>query len=169
MASEEKKGKVENFNGWKSSEFLPGYPNIDRFTQECLKRINTATKASNAIPSDRKEDWDYYSTFKDFRQVMKVQGDTIKRQMLGLLHYNGIKVPTPGDSVPDNIEMLTEANDQLLERISMNLDEAEGISKVRFRNIYDYDALLINPDQLIADSYGPALVVEFLCQFHLKK
>ena len=134
MASEEKKLKLENGsvkNTEKSKDFLPGYSNIDRFTQESLKRINLATKASNAIPSDRKEDWDYYSTFKAFRQVMNVQGGTIKRQMLNLLQYNGVKVPNPGDNVADNIEMLTEANDQILERISMNLDEAEGIRKVR--------------------------------------
>ena len=50
--------------------------------------------------------------------------------MLSLLKYNGIKVSNPGDNVADNLEMLSEANDQLLERISMNLDEAEGITKV---------------------------------------
>lgn len=133
MASEEKKLKLENGSSkdpGKNKDFLPGYSNIDRFTQESLKRINLATKASNAIPSDRKEDWDYYSTFKAFRQVMNVQGDTIKRQVLNLLEYNGIKIPNPGNNVADNIEMLTEANDQILERISMNLDEAEGIRKV---------------------------------------
>ena len=130
MASEEKKPKVEKANVAPRQDFLPGYQTIDKFTQESLKTISLATKASNAIPSDRKEDWDYYNTFKDFRQVMKVQGDTVKNKILSLLKYNGIKVSNPGDNVADNLEMLSEANDQLLERISMNLDEAEGITKV---------------------------------------
>ena len=135
MASENKKIKIENTIGNKNKKeenarFLPEYQTIDSFTQESLKRINYATKASNAIPSDRKEDWDYYSTFKGFRQVMNVQGNAIQRQILALLKYNNIKVPNPGNNVADTLEMLTESNDQLLERISMNLDEAEGIQKV---------------------------------------
>ena len=113
-----------------NNNFLPMYPTIDNFVQESSKKIQSATKASNAIPSDRKEDWDYYSTFKAFRQVMKVQGNSIQKQMLTLLRYNGIKVANPGDNIADNLEMLAEANDQLLERISINLDEADGIKKV---------------------------------------
>ena len=136
MAAKETKVKSENINDDLKHEqpdagFLPGYHTIDKFTQESLKRINFATKASNLIPSDRKEDWDYYSTFKGFRQVMKAQGNMIQRQMLALLKFNGIKVPDPGNNTTETIEMLTEANDQLLERISMSLDEAEGIKKVK--------------------------------------
>ena len=135
MTSDERNVKIENTNNSQTHQeenarFLPGYPTIDKYTQESLKRINLATKASNAIPSDRKEDWDYYSTFKGFRQVMKVQGSGIQRQIQALLKYNGIKVPDPRDNVADTMEMLPEANDQLLERISLNLDEAEGIKKV---------------------------------------
>ena len=133
MASNEKIVKIEvpTNKSPRNDEFLPKHSTIDNFMQESSKKINNATKASNAIPCDRKEDWDYYNTFKAFRQVMKVQGNCIKEQMLGLLKYNGIKVPNPGDNIADNLEMLTEANDQLLERISINLDEADGKRKVR--------------------------------------
>ena len=136
MATKEKTVKLEKIevntnNLQKNDTFLPKYPTIDSYMQESLKRINHATKASNSIPCDRKEDWDYYSTFKAFRQVMKVQGGSIKQQMITLLKYNGIKVANPGDNIADNLEMLAEANDQLLERISINLDEADGIKKVR--------------------------------------
>ena len=136
MATKEKTVKLEKIevitnNLQKNDTFLPKYPTIDSYMQESLKRINHATKASNSIPCDRKEDWDYYSTFKAFRQVMKVQGGSIKQQMITLLKYNGIKVANPGDNIADNLEMLAEAIDQLLERISINLDEADGIKKVR--------------------------------------
>lgn len=135
MASNEKIIKLEKIgvptNKPQNNEtFLPKYSTIDNYMQESLKKINIATKASNSIPCDRKEDWDYYSTFKAFRQVMKVQGGSIQQQMITLLKYNGIKVANPGDNIVDNLEMLAEANDQILERISINLDEADGIKKV---------------------------------------
>ena len=133
-----KPAKEENsqIKAEKIEEFLPGFSTIDQFTRDMLKTLNFSTKSSNGIPSDRKEDWDYYSTFKGFRRVMKAQGADIKKQMLKLLNYNGIKVPDPGNNVGDMIEMLTETNDQLLERISMNLDEAEGIKKVNLFSMY---------------------------------
>ena len=124
--------QISNSKIVRNEKFLPNHQTIDIFMKESLMKINGATKASNAIPCDRKEDWDYYSTFKAFRQVMKAQGNSIKQQMLTILKYNGIKVVNPGDNIADNLEMLTEANDQLLERISINLDEADGIKKVKF-------------------------------------
>ena len=123
--------QVPNCNFVSNEKFLPNHQTIDIFMNESSIKINSATKASNAIPCDRKEDWDYYSTFKAFRQVMQAQGNSIKQQMLTILKYNGIKVVNPGDNIADNLEMLTEANDQLLERISINLDEADGIKKVK--------------------------------------
>lgn len=123
-------------------EFLDGFPNLDSFNQEALRAIALATKASNGIPSDRKEDWDFYTTFKSFRQVANAQGESLRKSIVSILNHNGIKCPVPknGDHVSnatgDILEMLADANDQLLERIGMHLDEAAGLKK-------DIDPVLI--------------------------
>lgn len=57
----------------KDEEFLPGYPTLESYTQDLLRTMSSAIKASNSMPCDRKEDWDYYTTFKSFRDVSKAQ------------------------------------------------------------------------------------------------
>jgi len=44
-----------------------------------------AIKSSNSLPCDRKEDWDYYTTFKSFRDVTRAQQVWILSN--GLLFY----------------------------------------------------------------------------------
>jgi hypothetical protein len=203
-------------SGDNMSDFLPGFPNLDSFNQESLKAIAMATKASNSIPSDRKEDWDYYTTFKSFRQVSGAQSESIRSNIVHILRHNGIKcqvvifeffqksfpqfqsllgcqlaseinfvfpkrylmktlmcfftlfskffllklsiaillffvqkvekkhqknlhlfqVPKSGGNPSDILDMLSDANDQILERINTNLDEASGLKR-------DIDPVLI--------------------------
>ena len=114
------------------AEFLPNFTNLDQFNQEALRAIALATKNSNGIPSDRKEDWDFYTTFKSFRQVTDTQSETIRKLIGRIVHHNGIKCSIPrndSSSNSDILEMLSDFNDQLLERISTNLDEAAGLKK----------------------------------------
>ena len=112
------------------AEFLPNFSNLDQFNQEALRAIALATKNSNGIPSDRKEDWDFYTTFKSFRQVTDTQSETIRKLIGRIVHHNGIKCSIPRNDSSNNgdiLEMLSDFNDQLLERISSNLDEAVGL------------------------------------------
>ena len=108
--------------------FLKEFKTLDEFNQESLKAIALATKASNSIPSDRQEDWDFYTTFKSFRQVQSVQSDGIRASISKLLKHHGIKVQVPVNPT-DMLDMLSEANDQLLERVNTHLDEALGLKK----------------------------------------
>jgi len=112
------------------AEFLPDFASLDQFNQEALRALALATKASNGIPSDRKEDWDFYTTFKSFRQVTDAQSDTIRKLIGAFVNHNGIKCSIPRNdstNTSDILEMLSDFNDQLLERISSNLDEAVGL------------------------------------------
>ena len=59
-------------------EFLPGFPTVDAFSQASLRQILLATKHSNAIPGEKKSDWDYYDTFNGFRSVMAKQNSNLK-------------------------------------------------------------------------------------------
>lgn len=108
--------------------FLDGCPTVDDFTGQCMKTIARATQASSGIPADKKQDWDYYTTFKSFRQIMGAERTKVRALMDRVLAWNGIKGKTP-DNVADMMDFLTEANDQLLERINTNLDEAAGLKK----------------------------------------
>ena len=112
------------------AEFLPDFASLDQFNQEALRALALATKASNGIPSDRKEDWDFYTTFKSFRQVTDAQSETIRKLIGAFVNHNGIKCSIPRNdstNTSDILEMLSDFNDQLLERISSNLDEAVGL------------------------------------------
>ncbi len=94
-------------------EVFPGYPNLETYSlvieigflystfyvaklwpwiQEFLRTMGQAVRDSNGMPSERKEDWDYYSTFKSFRQVAKVQQEKIEKLIQTVLKSNGIKV-----------------------------------------------------------------------------
>ena len=63
----------------KDKAFLPGYPTLESYTQDLLRTMSAAIKSSNSLPCDRKEDWDYYTTFKSFRDVTKAQQVNKKR------------------------------------------------------------------------------------------
>ena len=113
-------------------EFLSDYSSLDVYFQEAVKAVANVAKSSNGIPSDTKDNWDFYSTFTDFRKVMNVQSDQVRSMIENILLHNGVKVHVPKNSgvttkVEDILEMLAEANDNLLERIQTNLDDAEGL------------------------------------------
>jgi hypothetical protein len=46
-----------------------------------------------------------------------------------LLKYNGIKGRVDGNDVSRTLEVLADANDHILERVSINVDEASGVRK----------------------------------------
>jgi len=121
-------------------EFLPGFPTVDQFSQANLKKILMATKYSNELPADKKADWDYYQTFPGFRQVMGAQGDKIREIIKSQLNYHSIKANVDSGDIGDLVDVLCDANDALMERINMNLDEAAGIRK-------DVDPLLLEVSQ----------------------
>ena len=160
----------------KMAEFLPDFASLDQFNQEALRALALATKASNGIPSDRKEDWDFYTTFKSFRQVTDAQSDTIRKLIAAFVNHNGIKCSIPRNdstNTSDILEMLSDFNDQLLERISSNLDEAVGLKT-------EIDPVLVeitdtrktdnSMDILtIASPFNPILLVFFLVILNLQE
>ena len=113
-----------------SSPFLPGHPTADAFRSATLSQVLLATKHSNSIPGEKTADWDYYDTFSGFRNVMTAQNGALKDMIRTVLEYNGINKARLGSTeVADLMDTLSDANDTILERINMNLDEAAGIKK----------------------------------------
>jgi len=120
-------------------EFLPGFPTVDAYSQASLRQILLATKHSNAIPGDKK-DWDYYDTFSGFRSVMAKQNSDLRDMIKKQFEYNGVKGRVGATDVAELVDMLSDANDAILERVSINLDEAAGIKR-------DADPLLLEVSQ----------------------
>ncbi|XP_059093878.1 exosome component 10-like [Tigriopus californicus] len=110
--------------------FLPGHTQtLDEFSQTCLKTIAQAIQTSNQLPSKEKKNFEFYQTFKAFRHIMDTESSAILGQMEKLMRWNRLRGKPSGLSVPDMMDLLTECNDQLLERININLDEVAGLKK----------------------------------------
>ena len=111
------------------------------YTGATLRQILLATKYSNSIPGERRADWDYYDTFSGFRNVMNSQNTMLRDMIRNTFEFNGINKSRLGATeVADLMDTLSDANDAILERINMNLDEAAGIKK-------DADPLLLEVSQ----------------------
>lgn len=125
--------------------------NVDLIVNKCLRSAARATASANAVPGEKKQDWDYYSTFPGYMQVMGLERAKIEELMNKVLSWSGIKAKTSDVKSPaDLIELLTDANDQILERINIHLDEASGIKR-------DADPLLVSvstPSRAISGSWN---------------
>ena len=125
--------------------------NMDLLVNQCLKSVALATASSNAVPGEKKQDWDYYSTFPGFMQVMGLERAKIEVLMDRVLSWSGIKAKAGNAKSPaELIELLTDANDQMLERINIHLDEASGIKR-------DADPLLLSvsmPSRSLSGSWN---------------
>ena len=120
---------AESSEGEKEGKaFMPSYPTVDAYSQASLRRILMATKASNSLPGDKKADWDYYSTFPGFRSVMEAQQSNLRSMLRSQLEHNGIRARLPTHTA-ELLDTLSDANDTLLERIHISLDEAAGIKR----------------------------------------
>ena len=58
---------------------------------------------------------------------MGAQGDKIREIIKSQLNYHSIKANVDSGDIGDLVDVLCDANDALMERINMNLDEAAGI------------------------------------------
>ena len=123
------------------AQFVPGFPTVDMYSSATLRQILLATKYSNSIPGEKRADWDYYDTFSGFRNVMTSQNTALKDVIKNLMEFNGINKARLGSTeVADLMDTLSDANDAILERVNMNLDEAAGIKR-------DADPLLLEVSQ----------------------
>ena len=123
------------------AQFVPGFPTVDMYSSATLRQILLATKYSNSIPGEKRADWDYYDTFSGFRNVMTSQNSALKDVIKNLMEFNGINKARLGSTeVADLMDTLSDANDAILERVNMNLDEAAGIKR-------DADPLLLEVSQ----------------------
>lgn len=84
-------------------------------------------KHANSLPSDR--DWNFYTTFESFANVMKEQSDKILTDITSVLKKNEVGANIRNQTLDKRTEILVDANDLILERVANNIDEMNGIKK----------------------------------------
>lgn len=86
-----------------------------------------ATKTSNALPADR--NWDFYKVHDSFNKIMNSEGDRILRLMNSILHVQNVSTNIRNKDIEEKMEILIEANDDILEKVASGIDEMNGIKR----------------------------------------
>ncbi|XP_061457318.1 exosome complex component 10 isoform X2 [Rhineura floridana] len=136
MATKERGGGSDNpADGTDSGSVdavLPGFKDADSFVKHALGTVVSATKASSGLPLPGDE-YDFYRSFPGFQAYCETQGDRLLHCMSKVMQYHGCRSHLRDRSkvteLEDKFDLLVDANDAILERVGMLLDEAAGVNK----------------------------------------
>uniref|UniRef100_A0A8V5H384 Exosome complex component 10 n=1 Tax=Melopsittacus undulatus TaxID=13146 RepID=A0A8V5H384_MELUD len=91
-----------------------------------------STKASSSLPQPGDE-YDFYRCFSGFRAYCEMQSDRLLDCMTRVMQYYGCRSHMKDRSkitdLEDKFDILVDANDVILERVSILLDEASGVNR----------------------------------------
>ncbi|PVD36992.1 hypothetical protein C0Q70_03985 [Pomacea canaliculata] len=114
-----------------NTEIFPGCSNINEFSQQSLRTVLQATKASNDLPTG--DDYDFYSTFDAVRDVLDFEARRTLQLIQTLLRHQNVKGIITGADHPleldEQFDVLIDSNDQIFERVGNWIDEATGVRK----------------------------------------
>ncbi|NXY86867.1 EXOSX protein, partial [Alcedo cyanopectus] len=115
-----------------SAAVLPGFDDVDAFVKHALGTVVAATKASNGLPQPGDE-YDFYRSFPGFRAFCETQGERLLHCMSRVMQHHGCRSHLRDRSkvteLEDKFDMLVDANDIILERVGILLDEAAGVNR----------------------------------------
>lgn len=106
----------------------PNSASIQTLNQELLKNAMRISRHSNSLPN-RGLDWDYYHSFPEFSSSMKHCSLKIIEMMKKMYQHHGLSKNIGRLDIEEQVEMVSDSNDALMERINNALDEATGIKK----------------------------------------
>ncbi|XP_054712256.1 exosome component 10-like [Uloborus diversus] len=118
----------ENSRPVDSDFIISGFKDASSYSQESLRSILLATRASNALPAAG-DDYDYYSTFQGFRTFLAQKGQSILSLMTAIVQNQGVREKFQERELEEKFDLLVDVNDIILENVSTNLDEATGLKK----------------------------------------
>ncbi|XP_063988602.1 exosome complex component 10 homolog [Diachasmimorpha longicaudata] len=116
----EKKPEDEN------KEILPGFTSFDDFVQAGFTVLKAGIKAANSLPAG--ENFNYYSCFPTFRNIRHEEIKKLLTSMQCVVECTGASGSMRRGDHEDKFELLTEANDILLDRATACMDKETGIS-----------------------------------------
>ncbi|KAM4016829.1 LOW QUALITY PROTEIN: exosome complex component 10 [Anomaloglossus baeobatrachus] len=116
------------------AEPIPGFTDTDAFVKHALGTVVRATKASTGLPQCGDE-YDFYRSFPGFRAFCEEQGDRLLHCMSRVMQYHGCRSHLQDRSrvtaLEDKFDLLVDANDAVLERVGILLDEATGVNRTQ--------------------------------------
>ncbi|XP_077510567.1 exosome component Rrp6 [Amblyomma americanum] len=110
------------------TKFLNSYDDSNKYAEHVLRSVLQATKAANDLP-EAGEDFEYFSSFASFRQVMQADGKSVLKLMSSLASQQVGKGKFEGLDLEEKFDLLADINDTILERVGNSLDEADGVKK----------------------------------------
>ncbi|XP_012681573.1 exosome component 10 isoform X2 [Clupea harengus] len=117
-----------------SKEFCPGFKDVDLFVKHGLGTVVAATKASAALPQAGDE-YDLYRSFPGFQEFCGTQGDRILHCMSQLMQHHGcrshLRDRNKLTGLDDRFDLVVDANDLILEKVGILLDEAGGVNRTQ--------------------------------------
>lgn len=132
-----------------ASRFLGLYDDSNKYAEHVLRSVVQATKAANDLPSAG-EDFEYFSSFASFRQVMLAEGKNVLKMMTSLASHQVGKGRFEGLDLEEKFDLLADVNDSVLERVGNSLDEATGMKK----NPDDVVVMNVNLNRTIHTSWN---------------
>ncbi|KAG5281909.1 hypothetical protein AALO_G00050130 [Alosa alosa] len=116
------------------NEFCPGFKDVDSFVKHGLGTVVTATKASAALPQAGDE-YDFYRSFPGFQEFCATQGDRVLHSMSLLMQHHGcrshLRDRNKLTGLEDRFDLVVDANDLILEKVGILLDEAAGVNRTQ--------------------------------------
>ncbi|EDV23854.1 uncharacterized protein TRIADDRAFT_27020, partial [Trichoplax adhaerens] len=91
-----------------------------------------ATQCGNKLPTAG-DDYDFYASYSSFQQFMQEAGDRLLSLNGALIRHLGLNCRWPLQSdafdIDDRTDSLIDANDAILEKVDLLIDEAQGIKR----------------------------------------
>lgn len=100
---------------------------MDDFLQTGFRAAMEATKLANRLPSGHK--WDIYTSYPSFQRLMDGEANQMMQILSMILRHQGIGANVLRRDVEEKFDLVVEANDAILERVGLNLDEMAGIRR----------------------------------------
>ncbi|XP_015116855.1 exosome component 10 [Diachasma alloeum] len=108
-------------------EILPGFSSFDDFVKTGFTVLKAGIKAANSLPTG--ENFTYYSCFPTFRNIRHEEIKKLLTSMQCIVECTGASGSMKRGDQEEKFELLTEANDLLLDRATACMDKEAGVSK----------------------------------------
>ncbi|GAB6019100.1 Exosome component 10 [Chamberlinius hualienensis] len=100
-----------------------------KFSQESLRAAMEVLSKSNRLLNAH--EFNLYNTYKGFHQFMNSESAEIIKLISRILSQQGIKCRLDGLDQEEIFDVLVEANDLIIEKVGVCIDEASGVNKAQ--------------------------------------
>ncbi|KAK0166990.1 hypothetical protein PV327_004445 [Microctonus hyperodae] len=108
-------------------EVLPGYSTFDDYMKANFNTMKSGIKAANSMPSG--ENFNYYACFPTFNKLRNDEMKKLMNIMQRIVQCTGAAGSMKDRDTEEKFELLIEANDILLDRANVCMDEEAGIPR----------------------------------------